>query len=348
MVRYVAAMLAFNAGILLIALFANWYVHLFTWYPEDPMYRMLDFIRDNIMIFAGIPMLAGWIGITYYYMKKALQHLDELLSASKQLAVPSDEQIILPSALKSVQDELNQFREESLRNAKAAKEAEQRKNDLIVYLAHDLKTPLTSVIGYITLLHDERQISESLQEKYLSIALNKAERLEDLINEFFEITRFNLSKVSLSYSKINFTRMMEQLVFEFKPMLEEKNLQCSLCAAPDIMLMCDVGKIQRVFDNLLRNAVNYSFEGTVIQISAVKNESLLEVIFINRGNTIPRDRLDRIFEQFFRMDASRATKSGGSGLGLAIAKEFVELHRGTIRAESENECIEFIVELPLS
>lgn len=346
--RYIKAMVIFNVGVFCLILFANWYVHLFTWSPDDPIYLKLYFIREYRIIFAGIPILVGWIWITWYYMKKTLLYLDDIISASKLLALPTDEQIILPNALKNIQDELNQFREEALRNKKAAKEAEQRKNDLIVYLAHDLKTPLTSVIGYLTLLHDERQISENIQKKYLDIALSKAERLEDLINEFFEITRFNLSNISLNYSKVNFTRMMEQLVFEFKPMLEEKNLTCLLSVESNIMLMCDVGKMQRVFDNLLRNAVNYSFEDSIIQITTRQKENQLEVTFVNHGNTIPQDRLERIFEQFFRVDASRATQSGGSGLGLAIAKEIIELHHGTIYAESENEQIIFVVTLPLS
>lgn len=117
------------------------------------------------------------------------------------------------------------------KNAAIAKKAEKRKNDLIVYLAHDLKTPLSSVIGYLNLLKDEQQISDELREKYLSISLDKAERLEDLINEFFEITRFNLSNITLEYRMINLTRMLEQLVYEFKPMLAEKNLTCSMDAA---------------------------------------------------------------------------------------------------------------------
>mgnify|MGYP001240331856 FL=1 len=132
-----------------------------------------------------------------------------------------------------------------------------------MYLAHDLKTPLSSVIGYLNLLRDEKQISEELREKYLNISLDKAERLEELINEFFEITRFNLSNITLVYSKINLTMMLEQLGHEFKPMLAGKNLKCEFDVQPDMMLSCDANKLQRVFDNVLRNAVinawNYCF-----------------------------------------------------------------------------------------
>lgn len=118
---------------------------------------------------------------------------------------------------------INRLKQEAENNARLAQENEQRKNDLIMYLAHDLKTPLSSVIGYLTLLHDdEQQISQELREKYLSISLDKAERLEDLINEFFEITRFNLSNITLQYSNINLTRLLEQLIYEFKPILKEK------------------------------------------------------------------------------------------------------------------------------
>lgn len=138
------------------------------------------------------------------------------------LSHPDDNPIELPEALNDIQSELNLAREQALRNIDAANDTVQRKNDLIMYLAHDLKTPLASVIGYLNLLHDEGQISEELREKYLTITLNKAERLEDLINEFFEIARFNLSTISLQYSRINLTRLLEQLIYEFKPMTKEK------------------------------------------------------------------------------------------------------------------------------
>ena len=216
----------------------------------------------------------------------------------------------------------------------------------MVYLAHDLKTPLTSVIGYLTLLRDEGEISEGLRQKYLSISLDKAERLEELINEFFEITRFNLSTLTLEPSRVNLTRMLEQLVYEFKPMLDEKQLSCTLDAGRELSITCDVDKMQRVFDNLLRNAVAYSFPGSPILIRAEQGPAGVTVCFTNHGNTIPPDKLERIFEQFFRLDASRASSSGGAGLGLAIAKQIVELHGGRLSASSADETIRFTLQLP--
>ena len=129
-------------------------------------------------------------------------------------------------------------------------------------------------------------------------------------------------------------------------MLLEKNLKCDLEIDPDTMIKCDVDKMQRVFDNLLRNAVNYSFENAEIHIVTVQDESSIGITFTNSGNTIPKEKLERVFEQFYRLDTSRGSRSGGAGLGLAIAKEIVELHNGTITAESEEEKIEFKVTLP--
>lgn len=130
-------------------------------------------------------------------------------------------------------------------------------------------------------------------------------------------------------------------------MLLEKNLKCELEIAPDTMIKCDVNKMQRVFDNLLRNAVNYSFDDSTIHIAVKQNGENLCIQFTNCGNTIPKEKLVRIFEQFYRLDVARSSRSGGAGLGLAVAKEIVELHNGTITAKSENEQIEFTVTLPL-
>ena len=170
---------------------------MFTWYADDPLYWILHFIKEYIVLFMFIAIVTGWLLISSYFISKPMRYLDEVVDATEKLVSPKDEPIVLSDAMSYVESDLNRVREKALQNARAAKEAEQRKNDLVIYLAHDLKTPLTSVIGYLTLLRDETQISDELREKYLSISLDKAERLEDLINEFFEITRFNLSNITL-------------------------------------------------------------------------------------------------------------------------------------------------------
>lgn len=316
------------------------------WQGNNPYYAVLHFLDQWRYRIPLTIYVLGVIVIIFQAFRKSVHYLDSALQASEKIADDSEELIELPGDFKEIETQLNAVKLEVQNNARAAKEAEQRKNDLVVYLAHDLKTPLTSVIGYLTLLTETTELSGDMQQKYLGIALKKAERLEDLINEFFEITRFNLTHITLELGNINMTRLLEQLVYEFSPMLAEKRLTCSLNAPADVQFCCDGDKMQRVFDNLLRNAVNYSYPDTEITITLESGEKGLRITFLNYGNTIPKDKLDRLFEQFFRLDSSRASGSGGAGLGLAIAKEIVELHKGTIRASSRDGKIIFEIFLP--
>ena len=335
--------------VLLGGFFLAWFIcSRFIWQAGDPIYNWLKVLQNLSPIIIVLSFMAGVFILAIISIQRTLRYLNYMVYSAKRLTHPDEEPILLPDELSDIQNELNLAREQALRNIAVANEAVQRKNDLIMYLAHDLKTPLASVIGYLNLLHDEKEISEELREKYLSISLEKAERLEDLINEFFEIARFNLSHITLQYSRINLTRLLEQLIYEFQPMLKEKNLHCHLNIADDTMLRCDADKIQRVFDNLLRNAVLYSFENGDIMITVTQQNNGLLLQFVNFGDTIPQENLERIFEQFYRLDAARSTKSGGAGLGLAIAKQIVELHGGTITAKSRQERIEFEVFLPVS
>ncbi len=327
-------------------LFARAFVGSFIWYSENPLYQLLSMINRNIKLFIGGVWGIGVAIIFFYYWFKTLGYLEQVVKAAEEIYKPGEELINLPAELKEVENQMNQTKLHVRRGEMVAREAEQRKNDLVVYLAHDLKTPLTSVIGYLTLLEDEKEISKELQEKYLSIALNKSERLEELINEFFDITRFNLTNLTLELSRINITRMLEQIIFEAGPSLKEKELSCELKADGDIYIRCDTGKMQRVFDNLLRNAINYSFEKDTIVVALKKEGNNIRFIFINHGNTIPEEKLNRIFEQFYRLDSARQTRTGGAGLGLAIAKEIVELHKGKITAASKDELITFEIIMP--
>lgn len=332
--------------------FANWVIALC-----HNVFRMdydaaFNLYQQTFRNYAGVifiaAMAAVFLLIFHIYLRLFTKYFIEINRGMDALIKEGTEDVILSPELAATEKKINTIKHNLEKRKLDAQLAEQRKNELVVYLAHDLKTPLSSVIGYLTLLRDEGQISEQLRKKYLSISLDKAERLEDLINEFFEITRLNLSSIELQYSSVNLTRMLEQLTFEFQPMLLEKNLQCVLNVASDITVKCDINKIQRVFDNLLRNAVFYSFENSSIEVSAYQNDTKVSISFINRGNTISDEKLGHIFEQFYRLDTSRSSNSGGAGLGLAIAKEIITLHHGRITAASENEKIEFCVSLPVS
>lgn len=344
--RFLITELAYLAtlfGILFIGIFFS---TMFRWQPYDPVYRFLITIADNIFLVMIVLSVSGMLIIFYYYWRKIIHYIDDLVCASEIMMDHEDTTVSLPQELSLVQDRMNQMKLEFLRSQRIAKEAEQRKNDLIVYLAHDLKTPLTSVLGYVTLLEEEREISKELQDKYLSIARNKAERLEELINEFFEITRFNLTTLTLEPGHVNLSRMLQQITYEFQPLASEKGVHIELDIQTEMNVLLDVDKIERVFDNLLRNAINYSYENSVISVFAAMEKDEIHLRFENQGNTIPEEKLNRLFDQFYRLDSSRATKSGGAGLGLAIAKEIVELHHGQIKAESKEEKIIFDVRIP--
>ncbi len=232
------------------------------------------------------------------------------------------------------------------RNEQLMKEEADRKNDLIVYLAHDLKTPLTSVIGYLSLLAEVPDMPMEQKAKYTNIALDKAQRLEKLINEFFDITRYNLQQIALEKETIDLSYMLVQMTDEFYPILSAHGNRVLLQVEEGLVIYGDGEKLARVFNNILKNAVAYSYPDTEIQIMVTNREQEVTICFRNQGRTIPQYKLDAICEKFFRLDEARATNTGGAGLGLAIAKEIVTLHGGSITAASENEVTTFQIILP--
>lgn len=346
-VRYVLSVFGSVGLILLLGLLCTLFFGIFGfWRRSVILTYILYWCRDYVLLLFLLGVLFSWLGCSIHTIRKSLSFLDEMVEAAEQMALPDGEPIELSPELTGVEEHLNLAHSRALRDAYAAKEAEQRKNDLVVYLAHDLKTPLTSVIGYLTLLRDEPEISPELRARYTGVALDKAERLEDLINEFFDITRFNLSRLELEKRPCDLSRMLQQVASEFSPMLAESGLTCELDLPETLPCSCDPDKLVRVFDNLLRNACHYSTPGTAVRISAAGQGGGSLIAFANTGVTIPPEKLERIFDRFFRLDSARATRTGGAGLGLAIAREIVELHGGTISARSAEGVTTFSVRLP--
>lgn len=242
--------------------------------------------------------------------------------------------------------ELKTTREELDVQRKAAQQEQKRKKDLVAFLAHDLKTPLTSVVGYLTLLRDKPGLYPSEREKYTAVALEKALRLEELLGEFFDISRMELHQDADQRETVQLTLLLEQMADEFYPLLDAKKLTLETDIAPGLSTVGDADKLARVFDNVLRNAVSYSQEGGTIRLSAAQAGAQVHISIANRGLEIPEKELSNIFERFYRLDAARSSRTGGAGLGLAIAKEIIEDHGGSIGAESTSQHTVFHIDLP--
>ncbi len=224
--------------------------------------------------------------------------------------------------------------------------AESSKDQLIVNLAHDLRTPLTSVLGYLDLVLKNEHLTDVQKRHYLSIALKKSQRLEGLINELFDITKMNYGMLQLNKTKINLGGLIQQLNEEFYPMFEKHHVQTRLDIQPDLIMTADGEKLARVFENLFTNAVRYGTDGKYIDVVAFKEERNIVVQVTNYGDRIPEDVLPHIFEMFFKQDPSRVHKAGSTGLGLFIAKNIVEQHGGSISVDSTVIRTVFEVRLP--
>lgn len=302
--------------------------------------------RNNLNIILILLTLVFLVILSRFSMSWFTKYFDETSSGLDRLVEDSEGRISLSPEMDFMENRLNTIKDKLTRQKKAAQEAEQRKNDLVVYLAHDIRTPLTSVIGYLSLLDEAPDMPMEQRAKYIHITLNKAYRLEKQINEFFEITRYSLQQIKLEKETIDLYYMLTQMTDEFYPLLSEKGNTTVLRADENLTVYGDPVKLARVFHNILKNAVAYSYPNTEIVISAQEIEGYVKIEFQNQGSTIPPDQLASIFEKFYRLDEARTSDTGGSGLGLSIAKEIVTLHDGTIVARSQDHTVTFTVSLP--
>lgn len=303
-------------------------------------------IGNNKDFFLVIGFLCLFSLFFYAALSKMVKYLNQVETGIDNIVLDSADSIHMITELKPIETRLNEIKQILKKQEQEVIEGEKKKNDLIVFLAHDLKTPLTSIVAYLTMLDSYQDMPEEERQRYTHIALEKSIRLGELISEFFEITKFNLQDIVLEPVELNLSMMLEQLADELYGVLREKNLTCEVEAAEDMVVYGDADKLARVFDNILRNAVSYCYPNTKIRIQAEMTEEGNRIVFSNRGKQIPKEQLGTIFEKFYRLDEARHSTTGGAGLGLAIAKEIVELHGGTIWAESDDKETRFIVTLP--
>ena len=329
--------------------FGNWIVNLLqkTFYLSYLDARTIHqyIFRNNMDIIMLVSSIIFSLIIFRFSISWITRYFDEIGNGMDDLMKGSDNEIELSSEMGFIENKLNMCRRILEKRERDAKQAEQRKNDLVVYLAHDIKTPLTSVIGYLDLMSEIPDMPVEQKEKYMQITLEKANRLEKLINEFFEITRYNLQTIVLEKKNFNLSYMLFQMADEFYPMLSEKKQEVIVNAEDNIIFCGDPDKLARVFNNVFKNAIAYGDENSKIIIDVHKQSQYAIITFKNDGKSIPPKKLDSIFEKFYRLDESRGTDTGNAGLGLAIAKEIVILHEGEIYAESNDDYTMFHIKI---
>ena len=303
-------------------------------------------IRSFKLPLAAVVLVAGWLVIVMAGLNRSLRYFDDLSGAVARLLADRDAPIELPPDLAIAQNELAVIRSQSLADERAAQAAERRKNELVAYLAHDIRTPLTSVLGYLDLLREASELPPDTQRKYAEIAYAKAERLEGLIGEFFEITRYNLQAIPIERENVDVRLFCQQVAESFFPETSARGIGLRVGAPSGVRFFVDPDKLARALGNVMRNAVAYAEDGTSVDLAAACDGPWVTIAVRNRGREISEAHLEAIFEKFYREDGARSTGSGGAGLGLAIAKEIVTAHGGDIAATSRDGVTVFTLRVP--
>ena len=314
---------------------------------EAAFYYYSDHFRGNKEIFFAVAVLLIFTVLMVRIFRWVTGYFREVNQGIESLLADDEKQIQLSPEMLPFERKLNSVKQTLAERKVETALAEQRKDELVMYLAHDIRTPLTSVIGYLNLLEEDPNMPPEQRAARVHIALEKAYRLETMVNEFFEITKYKSQKITLSKETIDLYYMLVQMTDEFYPLLQAHQNTTELDVDEEMTIYGDAENLARVFNNILKNAVAYSYPGTVIKISAKQTDTEVQICFQNKGKTIPAHKLESIFEKFFRLDESRSSNTGGAGLGLAIAKEIVTLHGGTISADSHDEITTFSITLPV-
>lgn len=315
---------------------------------EDAFYVYNDYFRGIKEVFFAAAIVLIFLLLLVFLFRWLTRYFREINQGIDCLLSDREEQIRLSQEMQPFEIKLNTVQNILIQREQAARAAEQRKNELVMYLAHDIRTPLTSIIGYLRLLEQIPDLPDEEKEKYVHISLEKTYRLEKMINEFFEITCYNTQQITIASKTIDLYYLLVQVIDEHLPLFTEHGNYITFHAAESLEVCGDPERLARVFNNLLKNAVAYSSKGTEITVNAEETPEHIVVTVSNHGKTIPDDKLETLFEKFYRLDESRTSNTGGTGVGLAIAKEIVLLHGGTISADSKNGLTTFTVKLPIS
>ena len=294
------------------------------------------------------------IDFTIEYIRKLRRSIQQVTSGNYgvQCEVEYDDELgslaaninVLSKTLLAKEKESEKLKEKERAALDIERNAERQKNELITNVAHDLRTPLTIIVGYLELIKDDTALSKEDVHKYSGIAYEKSIRLQEMMDDLFEFTKLDNADIKLNKSMINLSGLIMQMTDEFYPSFKDCNIT-PIVDLPEenIYVQGDGQLLARVFDNLISNALKYGYHNTDLKIEVSGDEKYATVKVINHGDTIASEDIPLLFNKFYRTDSSRNSKTGGTGLGLAITKNIVDLHHGDISVTSDDQITTFIV-----
>lgn len=306
---------------------------------------MIDLI---ILIGVSAILFTAYFILVSHNMVNYLREIQVGIEQIKDGDFDTDIRIVNEDELSRMAKSLNEMRSNIKELIEKERIVEKTKNDLVTNVAHDLRTPLTSILGYLELLKREEHLDLSTRKKYLNIVYDKAKRLQNLVVDLFDYTRYVKDGVSIRKGNLELNRFVEQVLEEFYPSFQDANLECeAILWKQDIRLMADGELLARAFGNLVSNAIQYGADGklVIVKTEVIGQEALISIT--NFGQIIPKQELPKIFEKFYRVEASRSMSTGGTGLGLAITKNIISLHQGTIHVRSDENGTVFEIRLPM-
>lgn len=323
---------------------AQWENALLSMISSSDVVIVLGYVLLGIAVFAVSFLLLQERSISY------ISRISDAVRNISEGDLNTSIEVIGDDEFSAMAENLNKMVEEIRRLMDKEREAERTKNELITNVAHDLRTPLTSIIGYLEILSGQKaQLTPEIQKKYLDIAYSKAKRLEKLIEDLFGFTKLNYGKISMHISRVDIIKLLSQLLEEAYPNFEKRGLSYELQSnVPAKVITADGNLLARLFDNLITNAIKYGAEGKRILVKVHAEEDTVQVAVANYGYVIPQEELPLLFEKFYRVEQSRSTTTGGTGLGLAIVKNIVDMHGGKITVKSDLNGTVFTVTLQVN
>ncbi|MFJ8087892.1 ATP-binding protein [Lysinibacillus sp. NPDC095746] len=326
---------------------------------DKNLYLFVSGIPEGMVIASSneglIPLFSAIVVFTFsflYITKRKMKQIEALAEGVKEIAKGDLTYRIEKKGIDEIAlltENVNHMAEAIMSNIEMERRIEKQKNELITNVSHDLRTPLTSIMGYLRLLRDERYDTKEQSDEYLKIAFTKSEQLKNLIDDLFEYTKLTNESIILGKQEVCMNELLDQLTEELIPQAEENHrIFIKNFSEERIFATVDSEKIVRVFDNLLMNAIKYSTGNGEIFVSLERKESNVQICVANESDEFTSEELTSLFERFYKKDQSRTSVAEGSGLGLAIAKSIVELHGGKIGAKYTDGMLQFIIELPVT